>query len=135
MVPLVCTRDSQMHENELEWTVPNAGVETGPARRCVVITTLRPRFARDLVGVLVHRAGPAFSQPHTTAGRYSPAMRRPDRGQRGEAAEAVAEGAARIQSKIEQINGGKGDHGSGNPEPKHITNIVPGYALTSFHFG
>jgi hypothetical protein len=37
--PLVCKRGSQTLETELEWTVPHAGVETGPARRRVVIAT------------------------------------------------------------------------------------------------
>ena len=37
--------------------------------------------------------------------------------------------------KIEKINGGKGDDDSGETEPKHITNIVPGHALPSFYFG
>src|ERR1700745_911613 len=31
--------------------------------------------------------------------------------------------------KIEKINGGKGDDDSGETEPKHITNIVPGHPL------
>ena len=39
MAPLVCKRGSQTLETELEWTVPHAGVETGPARRPVVIAT------------------------------------------------------------------------------------------------
>jgi hypothetical protein len=37
--------------------------------------------------------------------------------------------------KIEKINGGKGDDDSGETEPKHIANIVPGHALPSFYFG
>ena len=39
MAPLVCKRGSQTLETELEWTVPHAGVETGWARRRVVIAT------------------------------------------------------------------------------------------------
>jgi hypothetical protein len=44
-------------------------------------------------------------------------------------------GPRRDSSKIEQINSGKGDDDSGKPEPQHITNILPGHALPSFHFG
>jgi hypothetical protein len=57
------------------------------------------------------------------------------RGQRGEVAGAVAEGVAAASIKIEKINGGKGDDDSSETEPKHISNIVPGHALPSFHFG
>jgi hypothetical protein len=38
-VPVVCKRGSQTLESELERTVPHAGVETGLARRRVVMVT------------------------------------------------------------------------------------------------